>query len=337
MPLPVLVSVCLISAALPQSTPPPRAQLASFTETVYDFGTVAQGTLLSHSFTIRNAGTEPLKIEALDLQAPGMKTSFKPVIAPGESVRVSIEWNTARLSGPIVGKAIVRFATPAQPPVSLELKATVTGGIDVLPMPAVFFSVYKGETATRSVTIVSHETRPFDIIGVEPAGTHFTAAITPIEPGKAYRLDVTVPQTAEAGRFMEKVFLSTNHPTKKRVEVAVNVLVKNELYVNPETIDLGSLSIAELTANPQLLRLLEQKLIVRKKTGDFAITSVSTDVAALSVRTAAKGRAQAFQIDVSVLREKLAAGEIRGTIRIETDDERFPVLEVPVSGRVSSK
>lgn len=341
MPFPTFVFVCVISSALPAgaiqteySAQVSAGGIATFPETEHDFGTVSQGTVMTHSFTVRNDGKEPLRIEGVDLQAPGMKTSFKPVIAPGETVRVTIEWSTTRLRGPVAAKAVVRFAGTTQPPVALQLKATVNPGIDVLPMPAVFFSLYKGDTATRSVTVVNHEDRPLEITGVEPAGGHFNATITPVKPGSTYRLDVTVPASTEVGRFMEKVYLNTNHPTIKRLEVAVNVLVKNELYVNPENVEFGAISLTELAANPQLLRLLDQKLIVRKKAGDFAVKSVSSDIPALSIRTSTEGRAQAFQIDVSVIREKLAPGPISGTIRIETDDGRFPVLQVPVSGIV---
>jgi hypothetical protein len=333
MMFPVLF-VCLGLVAQTAATATTAAKAVTFTDTKHDFGTVSQGVLMTHSFSVKNDGNEPVRIEAVDLRAPGMKTSFKPVIAPGETVRIALEWNSSRLNGPVDAKAIVRFAEAAHPPVELELKATVTRSIDVLPMPAVFFSVYKGETATRSVTVVNHESGPLEITGIEPVGSHFAAAITAETPGKTFRLDVTVPPTAEPGRFMEMVYLNTNHPTMKRLEVAVNVLVKHELYVNPETLELGEIRVAELAANPQLVRRLDQKLIVRKKAGDFAIISVTTDVPALNVRTAAGGRAQAFQIDVSVVPEKLVAGKLSGTIRIETDDKAFPLLQVPVTGVV---
>jgi hypothetical protein len=133
---------------------------------------------------------------------------------------------------------------------------------------------------------------------------------------------------------MEAVYLNTNHPTLPRLKIAVNVLVKNDLYVNPEVVDLGQISLAELTANPQLLRRLDQKLIVRKRAGDFAIRSISTDVPALEVRVSTEGRAQAFQIEVARVRDRLVPGRLAGTIRLETDDKEFPLLEVPVAGIV---
>jgi hypothetical protein len=323
--------MALVTGVL-QAAPPSnvRASQATFAETKHDFGMVTQGTSLSHTFVLRNEGSSPVKIEGVDLQAPGMKTSFKPVIGTGESGRITLEWSTTSLEGPVEAKAVVRFADPERPRVELMLTATVKQSLDILPMPAVFFSVYKGDTATRSVTIVNRESRPLEITGIEPAGDHFEATITPLKPGESYRLDVTVPRTTAPGRFMEAVYLKTNHPTLSRLKIAVNVLVKNDLYVNPEILDLGRISLTELSANPALVKLLTQKLIVRKREGDFAVTSISTNVPALKVTASAEGRAQAFEIEVLVIRERLTAGRLTGTIRIETDDKDFPLLEVPV-------
>jgi hypothetical protein len=338
----LFVAMCLMSPlasisnapAADARQQPASAGVASIAETKHEFGIVTAGTMMSHTFIVRNDSRDPVKIEGVDLQAPGMKTSFKPLIAPGETGRITIEWDSVHLDGPVVGKAIVRLSDVKLPSVELVLTATVKRSIDILPMPAVFFSIYKGDTATRSITVVNRESRPLEITSIEPAGTHFDATITPVKAGETYRLDVTVPRTAAPGRFMESVYLNTNHPTLKRLRIAVNVLVKNELYVNPEVVDLGQISLAELTAKPQLVQLLDQKLIVRKRTGDFIIKSVSSDIPAVNVRTSSEGRAQAFQIDLSIIRERLVPGRLTGIIRIETDDKEFPVLEVPVAGIV---
>ncbi len=308
---------------------------AVFSETTHDFGDVAHGSIMSHTFTVRNAGPTPLRITEVELQAAGMKTSFKPSIGAGETVRLSIEWNSAQLHGTVTGTAIVRFAGELQPAVVLELRANITRSIDILPMPAVFFSVYKGDAATRSVTIVNGEPTPLEITGLEPAGNHFVAAVHPVEAGKTYRVDVTVPGNTETGRFMEKLVVTTNHPARKRLEIAVNVFVKNDLYVSPETVDLGRVSIAELTAQPGMTRLLDFKLIIRKRQGEFAVTSVSTDVPGLSVKSSATAeRVAAAQIEVSISPKLLVPGPVAGKIRIETDDTAYPILTVPVTGTV---
>ena len=139
---------------------------------------------MTHTFVVRNEGTGPLRIEGVELRSPGMKTRFKSVIPPGESGHITLECDTSSLDGPSEAAATVRLSDADRPKVELVLSGTVIRAVDILPMPAVYFSVYKGETATRSVTIVNRETTPLEIRSVEPAGEHFVATIAPVTEGK---------------------------------------------------------------------------------------------------------------------------------------------------------
>lgn len=307
---------------------------AVFAETRHEFGTVNQGVKLSHAFKVRNDGNMPLVIRSVDLQEPGMKVSFTASVGAGQAAQITIDWDTSRLQGLVEGRALVNFSDPSRPQVELVLSGSVLPSIEILPMPVVFFSVYKGETAERSITVVNHEARPLQITRVEPGGTHFEATLTPVDPGKVFRLDVRVPRDVAPGRYMEAVYLHTNHPTMSRLAIGVNVLVKNDLYVNPEAVDLGRMSIKELTEQPALLQMLTQSLMVKKRAGEFSIRAISFDLEVLSITRSPVGRGQAFRVDVSLVHEKLKPGPITGTIRIVTDDKEFPELIIPVRGEV---
>ena len=327
-----LVTAVAIGASIQSPVMPgPKAVVPT---TTHAFGAVAHGVVLSHTFVVRNEGSAPLTIASVDLLAEGMKTSFKRVLSPGETGRITIEWNTSAASGASEVKAIVQLSDHATPKVELTLTATVNRRVEILPMPAVYFSVYKGDTMTRSVTIVNHEARPLQVTGIEPQGNHFEASIKPLKPGQTYQLDVTVPRSAQVGRFMESVLVKTDHPDFPVLQVGVNVFVKQDLYVSPETLAMGNIVLAELTANPALVELLTYKLVVRKRAGQFALASVSTTVPALSVSVADKERAQAFEVVVSVVKDRLTVGPMTGVIRIQTDDKDFPLLEVPVTANV---
>lgn len=328
------VSLTLSAVNAAQQPAAATAPRATFPETTRNVGNVSQGEKMTHTFVVRNEGTGPLRIEGVELRSPGMKTRFKSVIPPGESGQITLECDTSLLDGPSEAAATVRLSDADRPKVELVLSGTVIRAVDILPMPAVYFSVYKGETATRSVTIVNRETTPLEIRSVEPAGEHFVATIAPVTEGKTYRLDVRVPEGVTPGRYMESVYLNTNHPTVKRLHVAVNVLVKNDLYVNPEAVNFGVISLSELAAVAARVQQLTQKLIVRRRTGEFSIKSVTSSVPGVEVAVSSEGRASAFQIDVTIARERLTTGRLSGTIKIETDDKEFPVLNVPVSGEV---
>jgi hypothetical protein len=185
------------------------------------------------------------------------------------------------------------------------------------------------------VTIVNNEEQPLNITRIEPAGTHFTAALESVTPGKVQRLRVTVPPDTVPGRYREAVYLHTDHPLHAKLRVGVNVLVKNDLYVIPETMELGRVGLDSLTRNPERLKSLGRTFLVKKRHGEFEIKSITSDVPALRItQSPAAGTSGTFRIDVSLDRNGLNPGTIDGSLRIKTDDSEFPELVVPVSGEL---
>ena len=128
----------------------------------------------------------------------------------------------------------------------------------------------------------------------------------------------------------------TDDPKMTRLMVPVNVLVKPDVYANPETVDFGRVSMTELANNPSVLDLVTQSFIVRKRAGSFSIVSVTSDVPFVTTRRSppGKGSSEAFRIDVSLAKDRLRPGPISGSIRIRTDDEQFRELIVPVRGEI---
>jgi hypothetical protein len=300
----------------------------------HDFGTVRQGDKLVHAFTVRNEGPAPLTIDRADLDVSGLIVRLPRVLPPGGQSRITLEWDTGRVKGETEAEIVVHLDDPAEPRVTLVLKAMVKPPIDILPYAAAFFSVYEGETAERTVQIVNNEESPLRITRVEPDGRHFAATLKTIQPGKIYELVVKVPQNTPAGRYMEAVYLQTDHPTQSRLKVAVNVLVKTDPFVDPPVVDFGQVSLDELTRAPKLLDLLTQKFTIRKRRGEFRIKSIVSDVPFLEIKRMPAGRSALFQIDVGLVRERIQRGDIAGSIRILTSDRKFPKLVVLVRGEV---
>jgi len=300
----------------------------------HDFGVVKEGEKVVHVFTVRNETETPLRIRAVDLSEPEMKARFNPVIPPRSEGSITVEWDTAHRKGQVEAEAIVRLSEPAQSDVTLNLKGIVKPPIDIIPYAAVFFSVFKGESSERTVTIINNDDRPLSITQVEADGTSFVASVETIEAGKIYQLRVKVPSDVPPGRYMEAVYLHTDHPTRSRLRIGVNVLVKNDLYANPEVVDFGTVSLDQLAKAPSLLELLTQTFLVKARSGDFKIKSIVSDIPLLHISKEPSGPSQTFQISVGLVEERMQPGRITGTLRIATDDDAFPELVVPVRGEL---
>jgi hypothetical protein len=299
----------------------------------HDFGTVTQGVKVVHAFTVRNDGPAPLTIERVELSGASMTARFAPVIPPGQEGRIKIEWDTSQLGGEVQAEGTVRFAEPTRSPLTLVLKGTVRPTIEFIPYPAVFASVFTGETADGRVRIVNHEERPLAITRLT-AGRFFTAALDTLEAGKLYEVRVHVLPGAPPGRHEEILYLETDHPTRPRIPIAVNVLVKTEVYVNPEAVDFGRVSLSELARAPSLTELLTQTVLVKKRQGEIEIKAIRSDLDFLQITRSPEGKSGSFRIDVGVDKERLRPGPITGSIHVTTNDAITRELLIPVRGEV---
>jgi hypothetical protein len=306
---------------------------ADVVELGHDFGPIEPGRRLRHTFTIRNSGTAPLIISSVDVSEPGMRSRFSGPVAPGESAQIGIEWETDRPNGNLDAQAVVHLNDPHRPRVTFTMTGVVTRSIDIRPSPDVFFTLFRDEGAERRVTIVNTEERPLTIKGVRPVGDHVTAELQTVEAGKTYELVMKVPRGVEAGRYLEAIDIDTDHPRLTQLRVAVNVFVKDTLFASPEVIDFGTLSLAHVTSSSSFA-LYSQSTTLKKREGIFAIINITTDVPCLRIERSPQGTSGTFGFTVSIDPKRARAGSLDGSIRIQTDDKKFPVVILPVRGSI---
>src|SRR5437762_11149882 len=99
----VLVAVGSAPALTYAETSAPRGVVA---EDTYNFGSVRQGSLVSHAFTIKNTGAAPLRITGAALSIRGMNVRVAPAeVLPERGGTVSVELrseeHTSELQSPM--------------------------------------------------------------------------------------------------------------------------------------------------------------------------------------------------------------------------------------------
>jgi hypothetical protein len=313
------------------SAPQPHVEFA-FTDK--DFGTVKMGQAVSLEFQIRNTGSATLIIKEARHSLPQIKIRYGPKIAPGGTGKITVQIDTSQIAGEIGDTIALLLNDPDQPSAFLTVKGVVVPPVDIIPRPVVFFSVYQGEAAERSLIVTNNQERPLAISRLEPQGDHFKAVVESLEAGRRYQLRVTVPSDATPGRYRESVILHTDDPKYARLSVAVNVLVKRDVHVTREDLNFGQLDLTQLRQNSTLLPLLTKTFLIKRRAGEMAILEIETDIPFLEIVQDPPERSQTFRIDVGLNMDRIVPGTIDGTIRIKTDDTEFPELTLPVRGEV---
>ncbi len=94
----------------------------------YDFGSVLEGTLVTHRFVITNVGTSPLEdLRAVSKCGCTVASLATTKLAPGASVEVEVTFNTSGYGGKTVTKSVsVESNDPKKPALSLHLTGEVT-------------------------------------------------------------------------------------------------------------------------------------------------------------------------------------------------------------------
>lgn len=102
------------------------AAKARFSELNHDFGTITEGQVVSHTFTISNDGQSDLFIRKTKPTC-GCTASApeKSVLKPGESTSITVSFNSSGRTGQQTKAVTVITNDPSQPLVNLQFKATV--------------------------------------------------------------------------------------------------------------------------------------------------------------------------------------------------------------------
>ena len=287
---------------------------------------------MSETFTLINKGSSPLIIERFNISMPGMKVRVKQEIGPKESALLHIDWDTSRYRRDVEGQAVLFLNDPRNPKVILTVKGVVIPPIDILPLPAFYLSQFKGEETSRSITFKNNQAHKVAILKVSPNGDHFYPAFKSIEKGKVYSITANILSSTPVGRYNESVTVFTDDPKHSQINIGVNILVKPDVFIQPESADYGEISLTNLNYNPNSIQLYNQTFIIKRREGEMEIASIKSDIPFLKLKQEPAGKAKSFRIDVELDRKKIQPGEILGTITILTSDPIYPELVIPVRG-----
>jgi hypothetical protein len=305
----------------------PRVVVA---ERSHDFGRVSRGTLVTKSFVIRNAGTAPLAIEGMQFSTPGMRARVASSIAPGASAELRVEWDTQQYTRDAEGEALLVLNDPEMPRLVLTMTGFVVSPIEVEPVPAFYLSQFQGESSAQTVTIRNNRERPLRITGTERQGNGFAIVVETVDPGRVYAVTGTADANLAPGEYHESALVFTDDPERPKIRLDVNILVKREIHASVETIDLGEVRAASVRANPSVLVLLRQTVILESRSAEMRVGSISSDLPFLELEHEPAGPARRVRIDAGIDPTRLRAGEYHGNVRIETGVQTLPVISLPV-------
>ena len=127
------------------SAPPGHAPKAVVSDPLYDFGSALEGTMVKHTFTIKNTGQGYLDIR-------GVKTSCgcttgepsKMHVAPGDTSEIAVAFDTHFQKGHQVRTITASTNDPDNPQVAMTMQGIVKKQVEAQPDEVAFGDVKRG-------------------------------------------------------------------------------------------------------------------------------------------------------------------------------------------------
>jgi len=300
-----------------------------FDHTSHDFGTVARGAKVQHTFTLENIYDEDVHIAAI-------KSSCGCTI-PKLSQRLLKTWDKAEIVAEVDTRAYkgrkdttltVVFDQPFPAEVRLTVYTYIRSDLVIQPGEVQFGSVAQGSPATKQVTISYAGRFDWRIERVESTNPHLSTQLAPASEGAGevnYTLTVTLAADAPAGYIHDHLTLVTNdfNPRTARVPLSVEGVVVPAISVRPSPLLLGVVDAGGTAKG---------RLVVHGKT-PFRITAVRTSDPRVKCTPPAPTEAKTVHLIPVTFTAETKPGELSANIEIQTGATADP-LTVSVHVRV---
>lgn len=212
-----------------------HAPKAVTTSTMFSFGDVYRGEIISQIFTIKNDGDAELKLLDFKGGCGCEVTSWDRSILPGKEGKAVLEVQTVSQSGEISKTATLQTNDPERPSIIFTLSANVLEGaplrqgryigpIFLSPDARAALYAITGKKASAEFLITA-DNKPVKVLRVEAGSKNFSSRVEVLEPGKSYKLIVESVPMIKAELYVDQLRVVTDSDSLPFFTIALSLRV----------------------------------------------------------------------------------------------------------------
>lgn len=294
-----------------------------FPETVYAFGTVAQGTIVKHDFAFENKGSTALHVTKVVASCGcTASTTNKNDLQPAEKGIVTVSFDSSNFFGDITKSVTVYSSDPEHPTMGLLIKGRIEPEIELNPDKIVLGEITKGNPATAKVNVRVKDVSKATIKDAKSFSEVLTVS-SDSQDSKSRDFIVMLSPNVPVGEFRGRVIVAFDEPDGKTrtVNVPVYASVKSALRINPTLISFGILEGKEdLLRTAKLEYAGEGELKIRSvESSDSAVKAVFQELKKGKVFTVS------IKVNPSALTRDLKAEVGINTIQPDGKEDRASI------------
>lgn len=241
----------------------------------FDFGSRDASEVVSHTFELKNTGTSDLVITAVR-PACGCTTAQldKSVIPPGESSKLGAQLSLAGRGGEVQKPILIESNDPANPALQLTFKGVAGADFEFAPSILTLRKDSPEAPASASTILKSLKNEPFEILDAKSESGKLKVRWDKFPIENAFQISANLEEQFQPGQYRDKIFLETNHPGRKQLEIGVIVIVPSPIVVAPTKIVLNSTSQVPVSRTIILKKPSKDTLNIEKiETPDPSMTT----------------------------------------------------------------
>jgi hypothetical protein len=295
-----------------------------FAETLYNFGKVKSGEIVSHDFIFTNAGAATLEISDVRPSC-GCTTAgtWDKQVEPGKTGIIPLQFNSSAFGGPVTKAATVTCNDPTKSTVVIQLTGTVSKPIDVTPAMPVFVVSSEIQTnETKIVRLLNNMEEPVELSAPQCTNRTFQAQLKTVRAGKEFELHITVVPPFTPPSVVAPIIIQTSSPEMPTISVTTFVVVQPAVTVAP----------SQITLPPGPLTNTTRSVITIRNTGTNSLVlsdaSVNFQGANVLVREIQPGRLFNLSVEFPVGYEVHSGQKIEASVK--SNHPKFPVITVPI-------
>lgn len=323
----------MILTALAIFSVPASAQVISVDPLSFDFGVMKQQQTKTVYVTVTNEGAAELRL--LDVKADcgcTVPTPETDVLAPGESTRIEIQFNSKKFNGTVVKAVNITSNDPVNSQVDVIIKAEVHTPLVINPVNQRigFTKSLKGETFTKQVTFTAMNAPQLEITADKTRQGLFEVKSVNSYEGdpKVSVLEVTVPADMPPGRHRDHARVKTNIEGFETVDIEMQAWVSQSLTTSPEQINFRYKKqfVQTVRVSP-----FQDGLVYKVTGAETDLPEISIEVIETIPNKETKIVLTGAPIPATDPRVVENKGQIKGTLTIHTDQVETPVITIPIT------
>jgi Protein of unknown function (DUF1573) len=295
-----------------------------FPDRTHNFGSVARGSKVRHSFPVVNRSNSEVHIASWRPKCgcTDVKVGAR-VIPPGTQTTIEATIDTTRFQGPKDSGLTLIIDRPTYIEVDLNLSCFIRGDVTLSPGQFDFGTVRRSDKLPSAVLTLTHNggRTDWEIAEMKTQTARVKAVAQRLNQSAGGLVQWTITATLQAGitngYFKDEITLITNDAPAQTIPISVVANVQSAVSVSPSIINFGPIRAGQSVS----------KAVHVRSSAPFSLTKLEGNRAELRAVEPQPGSLPTHTVNVTI-QAPASPGPFYGVVTIESDLKDEPAGQI---------